>query len=245
MFAKKLSFLLLMLAAATTQSLAITLFSTTFDIDVTGKSAFENNYPDFSFSSSENNIRVNNGVLEIGSNSSFGRMDALINGFDGDLHISLGIGALTGGSNYHVGLIIGLITLLFHPLPPGGAFFVKGPGGFTNMDMGFTLSANVLHFMEIDIDGTTGRFDITVTDGINANNIFTASFTNLGSIGGMIGLHRDGIRDLRGVGIGLYDNLMVTTPGGTVIPEPSTIALFSVGLLGLIAFRKKFKVKTF
>ena len=32
--------------------------------------------------------------------------------------------------------------------------------------------------------------------------------------------------------------------GGTVIPEPSTIALFSVGLLGLIAFRKKFKVKT-
>ena len=99
MFAKRLSFLLLMLVA-TTQSWAITLFSTTFDIDVTGKSAFENNYPDFSFSSSENNIRVKNGILEIGSNTTFGRMDALINGFDGDLHISLGIGALTGGSNY-------------------------------------------------------------------------------------------------------------------------------------------------
>jgi len=234
MFAKKLSFLL-PIFATTTQLWATTLFSIGFDIDVTGKNAFENNYHDFSFSSSENNIRVNNGVLEIGSNTTFGRMDALINGFEGDLHISLNIGAVTGGSNYHVGLAVGQNTLLFHPLHPGGALRVNGPGGFSNMNMGFTPSANVLHFMEVDIDGTTGRFDITITDGLNANNIFTASFTNLGSIGGMIGLHRDGIRDPRGVGIGLYDNLLVTTPGG-VIPEPSTIALFSVGLLGMFIF---------
>jgi len=39
----------------------------------------------------------------------------------------------------------------------------------------------------------------------------------------MIGLHRDGIRDPRGVGIGLYDNLIVTNP----IPDP-TIAIGSV-----------------
>lgn len=67
----------------------------------------------------------------------YGHMDAIRNGFNGNLHISFNIGALTGGSHYNVGLAIGENTLLFHPGLPGGGFRVAGARWLFKREYGF------------------------------------------------------------------------------------------------------------
>ncbi|MBC8552984.1 MAG: PEP-CTERM sorting domain-containing protein [Candidatus Brocadiales bacterium] len=207
---------------------SVPIFTETFDTDAVGKAAFESAYTDFTFTGDEEQVEVASGVLRIGPTNN-DHMDADINGFGGDILISGDVGALTGGGNYNVGMEIGDNTIVFHPGLSGGAFRVEGDGGFGNTNIGFTPAAAVLHHMEINVTAATGLFDITFTDGVTPSNIYTASFTNLSSVGGIIGFHRGGTT---GTGIGLYDNLIVEN-NAEAVPEPTTIALLGIGLAGL------------
>ena len=238
---KKLGGLLLMVIVMilfTNQALALSLFRETFDVNVSGKTAFEDIYTEFYFTGYENNINVVDGVLEIGALGTIGtgHMDVIMNGFNSDLHISVDLGAIQGGGGYPASLMIGQNNIIFHPgydWPgnPRGAFRVEGPGGFGNIDMGFVPPVNVLHHMEVDIVANTGLFDITITDANNSNNVFTASFTNIASIGGDIGFHRDG-----GDGISLYDNFIIDNP--SPVPEPATMFLLGSGLFCFFNFKR-------
>lgn len=127
------------------------------------------------------------------------------------------------------GLRIGENNILFHPgfTGPPGAFRVEGPGGFGNQDMGFTPAVGVLHHMEIH-SFPSGLFTLKVTDGSNPANVYTNSFTNLASYGGLIGPAA-----VAGA-VASFDNLSIR-----VVPEASTIALCATSILALGLWRSR------
>ena len=96
--------------------------------------------------------------------------------------------------------------------------------------MGFVPAEDVLHLVRVMADGY-GQFDITVMDGADPNNVFTASFYNPGSVGGLMGFRRSG----QGVGVGFFDNFIVTEP----IPEPATLVLLALGCATLLRRRRR------
>ena len=197
---------------------ATVLFTETFNTDVPNTAGFNAQYPAFT-TSGPDPISVVSGVATItngtGSNNT---TTATIPGYSQDISISADIGALSSSGNYNVGFRIGANNIIFHPGHGGGALRVEGPGGFGNTNMGFTPPNGVLHHLEVH-QHPGGLFDITLTDGSNPLNVFNTSFTNLGSVGGAIGLRRSGPTVIL-PGQGLFDNFLVTTD--TAIPEPPT-----------------------
>src|SRR5690242_18446482 len=73
----------------------------------------------------------------------------------------------------------------FHPVYPGGALRVEGPGGFANTNMGWTPQRGVLNHMEID-SFPDGTFNIKVVDGTNPANVFKKSFVSPDAYGGEV-----------------------------------------------------------
>ena len=215
------------------------IFSETFDTDVSSTTELENTYQDFLFTSSEDLIKVVNGVVEMSPLNQHLDILKVTDGLPGDVFISADtagdviISADIGGKDigepgfYNVGLNIGWNTLLFHPGFGGGAFRIEGPFGHSNQNMGFTPATDVLHHMEVRINADTGVFDITVTDGNDSNNVYTTSFTHTisptsrTSVVGIIGFH--GAGGSSSIGVGIYDNLIVQSE--TVVPEPTTVVI--------------------
>ncbi len=173
---------------------------------------------------------VVNGILELSPAAGGGVQLWDIGGFGGNILISAEVGARTNSpGGFNVGLTIGQNNIVFHPGLGGGAFRVEGPGGFGNTNVGFTPALDTLHLLEI-ISRPGGHIELTLIDRNNPLNVFQSSFFNPGSVGGSIALRRSG----QAVGQGIYDNLVVQ-----FIPEPTSMALLSIGALGLIARRRR------
>lgn len=220
-------------ACASSTSAAL-LFEETFDTDVANTAAFNAQYPAFT-TSGPDPVSVVTGVATItngtGANNT---TTATIPGYFQEIFVSADIGALSSNGSYNVGFAIGANNVVFHPGLAGGALRVEGPGGFGNTNVGFTPANGVLHQLEVH-QLPNGMYDITLTDGSNPLNVFNTSFTNLGSVGGPIGLRRSGPVGTS-PGQGLFDNFRVEDT--TVVPEPSTFLLAAFGLLGVGLFRR-------
>ncbi len=130
--------------------------------------------------------------------------DFVFAGPTGSLDVSLDLGADNSNGSYNVGLQVGQNNIVFHPGLGGGALRVEGPGGFGNTNVGFTPANGLLHNLRVTGDGA-GNFNLTLTDGANPGNVFNASFSNPGSVGGNVGPRRAGPSN----GIGFYDNLII------------------------------------
>jgi len=123
-------------------------------------------------------------------------------------------------------LVLGANVINFHPgyPSPPGAFRIDGLGGSGNQDMGWIPGLGVLHHVEI-LSSPSGLFNIKVTDGSNPANVYTTSFTNVGSYGGQVGPSAVGSQGA------MFDNLLITA-----VPEPTSIAMSLVGMAGLSFF---------
>ncbi len=222
-------------------SCAEILFSETFDTDVANATAFAATYPDFSLSLSNGDATVVEGIAHLvpnpenGDNQDMKTTTTFAAPAVGELlKISVDIGAITTQpGSFNVGLVLGENTLIFHPglanwQGMDGVFRVGGTGGFGNQDMGFVPATGTLHHMEVVVD-SDGLHQITVTDGNDPNNVYSASFTNTGSLGSTIGVLRSG----NATGDGIYDNLEVSL---VAVPEPSTFLLAMTMALGIAIF---------
>lgn len=173
-----------------------TLVRETFDTDVAGEVGFDATYPTADFSApAGGSVAVTGGQLVMtgdGGNDSQ-RTTLTDTPLAGTHRVRTLVGANTSDGSWNTGLTIGGNDLVFHPgFPGGGAFRVTGAGGFGNQNMGFVPPNGVLHMMTVDIDGSTGQFDIHVVDGSNPSNVFTRSFTNPASVDGLVSALRNG-----------------------------------------------------
>lgn len=125
----------------------------------------------------------------------------------------------------NVGLRVGDNNYIFHPGYPSGAFRIDGPGGHSNVDIGFTPSLSLIG-MSVAINATSRMTTIRIVDGINTyeESFFDANYAAGSSVFGLT---------TGGNFIGIFDNLLVTD--GQVIPEPETYALIVFGLAAVRA----------
>lgn len=187
----------------------------TFDTDASG-AAVAATYPLFVQSDSGSGVvDVSGGVLRISDTAN----DFVFFTTAGDAtttRITTLLSKTIAGGSQNTGIAIGDNALVFHPGFGGGAFRVEGPSGFGNQNMGYTPAANTMHLMTVDIDPLTGQHDIRVVNGGNPTQVYTASFTNLGAVGGDVGARRGGANT--GGDTTLHDNLTVTR-GNTLFYE--------------------------
>jgi hypothetical protein len=179
--------------AALGPAAAQSTYQQNFNTDTTSLAETLAQYPEFALptipqrADPPRDAFVTNGVLNVLPENG-GRLE-LNRPNDGDVTIKLDLGGASvnaGPGSWGVALEVGPNRIIFHPGFAGsglrGAFRVEGAGGsvypFVQYDMGFTPAENVLHHMEIAINEATGRFDIKITDGANAANVFTFNFTN-------------------------------------------------------------------
>ena len=148
-------------------------------------------------------VSVNAGQLVLDSTAD-NAQTLLRSGLKRDHTIIAKLGADNSNGSYNVGLRVGENDIVFHPGYGGAGLRVEGPGGFDNTNVGFTPGNNVLHELEVESDGF-GTFQVTLTDGANPANTFTASFTNPDSVGGDFGPRRSG----GATGMGFYDSITV------------------------------------
>jgi hypothetical protein len=138
----------------------------------------------------------------------------------------------TGGTpaNHAVGLFLGNNT----PVLPASGFDnniwihpgsnilrVEGPGGFGNVNVGFTIPQGVMSTIRVDADGV-GNFNFILTSGTNtyANGWFNSNNTSFKAGAIFIDFAKEGV-------ISYFDNL-------SVIPEPSTLFLLGAALVFIL-----------
>jgi len=203
---------------------AAILFSETFDIDVADESTFNSTYPAFTttLSGTSPTLEVIGGVVEAAGDSTTASIT--VPGFDEDIIITADIGAENSNGSYNVGLQIGSTNYVFHPgfttIP--GAFRIES--GQSNTDMGFVPANGTLHQMQIVQFHDTGLMEITITDGDNPSNVFTASINKPGDVGGAIGFRRSGSTAFAG----LYDNLVIQHAAAAAANNDDTIFISSL-----------------
>jgi hypothetical protein len=127
---------------------------------------------------------------------------------------------------------------IFHPGYPGGAFRIEDATLAThlleNLDMGFTPSTTAFHTMQLFWDDAAGELTVTVLDGDGIADPFALLWEPDAGFdpGGRIGFtYHNGGGD---PGIAAFDNL-------TIVPEPSSFSLLSLGLVGLATSRARWK----
>lgn len=141
------------------------------------------------------------------------------NGQDNDPPVGAGFGG--------TGLRLGNNLFGFHPGYPSSPFRIEGTGGYGNTNIGWTAALGVLNHVEIH-SFPSGLFTIKLTDGTNPANVYTTSFTNPASYGGVISLLA-----FAG-GSAMYDNLSITA-----VPEPSSFVMLGLTVVG-ISLRRRF-----
>lgn len=213
---------------------AFVFFDESFDTDTADTTSTLSHYSQFT-KIGTSLTRVVGGELLLQPSGAAVDHEFLINGFAGDLRVTLDVGKNPGGPDFNVGLRIGDNRLVFHPgffgdggAPPG-SFRVEGPGGFGNRHIGFVPAGGVAHRLRVDLHAETGEFDIQLFDTHNPANKFTASFTNAGyAPGDHIGPTVEGFLK-NPAWVGLFDNFQVTA-----LPEPTSAALLlaAAALLG-------------
>lgn len=217
--------MILWLSCALSHGALITVLEENFNLD-SARANLASNYPHLDFQlSSSGTPEVAGGILRFGGGADVVMVKNLV--LTGEFFISVKIGTITdqpGANNVH--MILGQNRLVFHPgyTPIPGAFRIEGPGGFSNVSMGFVPATSVLHTLEVYSHGD-GNFNVTIREG-NGSNVYTTSFYSLAALGGSVGLATAGSLD--GNDIGIYDNLLIQTQG---VPEPGTAMLFLLAVL--------------
>jgi hypothetical protein len=180
-------------------------------------------YPDWSFIPAPYpiTVEVSGGQLRMAgiSFTQFQLLRAPVGAFT--LDVELGAFPNTAGS-FNIGILVGQNLVVFHPGYPGTALRVDGPNGFPNTNIGFTLAGSTMHRLRLVSDGL-GLFTITLTDGLYPLNTFTTSFTNPGSLGGLLSITRDGnLTSVPGGGEVRADNFVLTDQSPPPTNTPPT-----------------------
>jgi hypothetical protein len=194
-------------------------------------------YPDWSLvpanGSDAATVSVTDGQLHLGGDQATSTQFQLLTAPVGAFTIDVDLGAFPNGfGSTNIGVKIGDNVIVFHPGYPTTGLRVEGDGGFTNVDVGFTLAAETLHHLTLTGDGL-GLFSVTLTDGLNSANTFTTSFTNVASVGGLFSITRAGATNMYGQ---VYaDDFVLTDQGTASVPDSSStlsLMLLSIGALG-------------
>jgi hypothetical protein len=128
-------------------------------------------------------------------------------GFAGPYEIEARLGGGPGTPfSYNVKLIAGTNAVVFHPGYAQGTLRVEGPGGFANLDVGFTPAEQVLHTLRINYDGVI-NFQGTFIDGQDPGKTFNFAWTN-GTPVAVLGFAR---QSENGV-VGIFSELTVDQP---------------------------------
>lgn len=159
-------------------------------------------------------VNVEDGVLRLQGSWNQPTRLALTNSPEDVFFLSADVGTDPGHVCVNVGIEIGQNEIVFHPGYQGTALRVEGPGGFSNQNLGFTLSPVTLHHFTLAHIGE-GLFEITLTDANNEGHTTTMQFMNEGSIGGTISLTRASCNG--SVSEGLFDNVEITIPGNDLV----------------------------
>jgi formylglycine-generating enzyme required for sulfatase activity len=219
-----------LLAAAllfATQSWAGILVSETFDTDVADRDAFSQTYPfsdfghpfkalspDAASAMADLRISVVNGVARMSGPSPTGIHYALIGGHPGDMTIGADIGGNQASTRYGFGIAVGQVRFGLG-LANGGTFSVWSNESHTAISpafpLGFAVAPGVLHHWTIDVEASTGTFDISIVDGTNPSNVFTTTWVDQASVGAKLGLFWQGASNADEDYAGLFDNIQVTT----------------------------------
>ena len=126
-----------------------TMLSESFDQDADSPAEVEGFYPAWEFipqnEFDQADVRVVDGVLRLQGSWNQPTRLALTDSPQGVFRLSADVGTEPGHTCVNVGVEIGQNEIVFHPGHPGTGLRVEGPGGFSNQNLGFTLTPVTLH----------------------------------------------------------------------------------------------------
>jgi hypothetical protein len=193
---KNIRYLLVALATVSVFALGTQASAITEDFSTPSTQAgIDVNYPQWSFIPADQDdlatVTVEEGQLQLGGDRNGPTKFQLKTAPIGAFVLDVDLGAFPGDACLNIGIQVGPNDIVFHPGFPGTALRVDGPGGFFNIDIGFTLEPAVLHHFKLISDGR-GFFIITLIDSLNGSNVYSTSFSNPGAAGGLISIRRAG-----------------------------------------------------
>lgn len=179
--------------------------------------------------------------------SSNGQLAYLTNDtFAGETYtVEADVNQLNGAAGGTVsGIVVGNRAFTIFPGFPGGAFNVYSFNPLTgtlggvilgDTNMGFTPAQNSIHHYRIDVNPLSGNVDVRIYE--NGNLLSTPFLYQ--QVGDMAFVpSRIGFFNFSGPHDTQYDNLTVTALRAEPAPEPSSVMLLGLGLIGLSMRRK-------